>query len=273
LGRQLPGEICRTHNGYVAITCIGLDLAWSARNLTGAATIRGNASGGTLIDSAVLHTDDDIVAYVLAHAATDTVLVAVDAPLRVPNHTGRRTAEAEIQACLGAYDAAAYPANRRMLTRYNGGQVRGEALVAALAGAGFVETAAIPAGAEGRLIVEVYPHAAMIGLFALERTLKYKQRRNRPRSDVLSAWRVYQQHMRNLSHADPPLAGHADLLAQDVAAMRGRASKRYEDQIDALLCAYVLLFAFRWGTARCRTFGSLADGHIFTPVAALHPIC
>jgi predicted RNase H-like nuclease len=250
------------------ITCIGLDLAWSARNPTGAAVVRGDATGGTLCDTTTLHDDAELVAYVRAHSTTDNVLVAVDAPLRVPNEHGRRPAEAELQAHLGAYDAGAYPANRVLLTRYNNGQVRGEVLMAALAAYGFREVAAIEASAQGRQVVEVYPHAAMIGLFGLRRTLKYKARGTgkRDQATVLAAWQSYQQHMRNLAQATPPLNGHETLLAQDVGHLRGRARKHYEDQVDALLCAYVLLYAYRWGAARCRTFGDLATGHIFTPV-------
>jgi predicted RNase H-like nuclease len=146
--------------------------------------------------------------------------------------------------------------------------VRGETLVAALAAHGIVETPAIEAGVPARQITEVYPHAAMIGLFGLTRTLKYKARRGRSDTERLAAWRCYQHHLAALHDADPPLRGHAELLAQDVAVLRGRALKHYEDRIDAVLCAYIALYALRWGAARCGTFGTLAEGHIFTPVPA-----
>jgi predicted RNase H-like nuclease len=74
--------------------------------------------------------------------------------------------------------------------------------------------------------------------------------------------------LRALAAADPPLRGHEELLSRDVATLRGRRLKDYEDQIDAVLCAYVALYAFRWGAARCRTFGTIEEGYIFTPVSA-----
>jgi predicted RNase H-like nuclease len=248
------------------IVCIGLDLAWSPRNTSGAAVVVGDAAGGTLTDTAILGGDDEVVGYVLRHASRGPALVTVDAPLRVPNERGRRPAEAELGRVFGRYQAGAYPANRRLLAR--GGHVRGETLVAALAAHGFVEAPAIEAGVPARQITEVYPHAAMIGLFGLLRTLKYKTRRGRSDTERQEAWRCYQHHLAALHDADPQLRGHADLLAQDAAALRGRALKHYEDRIDAVLCAYIALYAFRWGTARCGTFGTLAEGHIFTPVPA-----
>jgi predicted RNase H-like nuclease len=144
--------------------------------------------------------------------------------------------------------------------------VRGETLVAALEAQGFGHRPTVAAGVQARQVVEVFPHPAMIALFDLGRTLKYKARPKREMSQRLEAWRQYQEHMRSLAAADPPLRGHEALLARDVAPLRGRRLKEYEDQIDALMCAYIALYAFRWGDARCRAFGTMEEGYIYTPV-------
>jgi predicted RNase H-like nuclease len=250
------------------ITCIGLDLAWSPRNPSGAAVIAcGGASfrnGGVLVETALLGDMDEIVAYVGRHAGGGPAIVAVDAPLRVPNEDGRRPAEAAIGRWFGRYQAGAHPANRRRLAF--DGVVRGEALVAALEARGFSHRAAVAAGQPVRQVVEVFPHPATIALFELERTLKYKARPGRSMAERLDAWREYQALLRALAAADPALRGHEALLSRDVAALRGRRLKDYEDQVDALLCAYIALYAFRWGDVRCRTFGTLEQGYIFTPV-------
>jgi predicted RNase H-like nuclease len=248
------------------IICIGLDLAWSPRNPTGAATIIGDESGGALVETTLLGGDEDIIAYVERHAGDGLAIVAVDAPLWVPNQTGRRPAEAEISRAFGRYQAGAHPANRRRLVF--DGVVRGEALVAALRARGFAHRPAVAAGAPVRQIVEVFPHPATIALFGIERTLKYKARPGRSLDERFAAWRQLQAHLRALADNDPPLRGHEELLSRDVNLLRGRRLKDYEDQIDALLCAYVALYAFRWGEARCRTFGTIEDGYIFTPVPA-----
>jgi predicted RNase H-like nuclease len=246
---------------------IGLDLAWSERNATGAATLRGGPAGATLIGQPELLYDlDAIVAYVTAQAGAGPAIVAVDAPLWVPNHAGRRRAEAELSAAFRAYQAGAHPANRSLLTRGMNGGVRGEQLVERLRAHGFQPADRIAAGTPGRLITEVYPHPAMVAIFNLERTLKYKAKPQRLRSERLAAWECYQGGVRSLAAADPPLHGDLGLLAADVAGMNGAALNRYEDRIDALFCAYIALYAHRWGVARCRTFGTLAEGWIFTPV-------
>jgi predicted RNase H-like nuclease len=248
------------------ITCIGIDLAWSPRNPTGAAVIIGDESGGALIETALLGDDESIIAYIERHAGDGLAIVAVDAPLWVPNQTGRRPAEAAIGQAFGRYQAGAHPANRQRLVF--DGVVRGEVLVAALRAGGFAHRPAIEAGTPVRQVVEVFPHPATIALFGLDRTLKYKARPGRSMDQRIAAWLQLQAHMRALAAADPPLRGHQELLSHDIATLRGRRLKSYEDQIDAVLCAYIALYAFRWGNARCRTFGTLEGGYIFTPVPA-----
>ena len=246
------------------VTFIGIDLAWSPRNPTGAAIVRGDAAGGALVESVLLGDDAAIVAYIARHAGDRPAIVAVDAPLWVPNETGRRLGEAEIGRVFGRYQAGAHPANRQRLAF--DGVVRGEALVVALAALGFIHASAVAAGAEVRQVVEVFPHPAMVALFGLQRTLKYKNKPNRSVEERMREWRRYQSYLDDLARADPPLHGQAALTCQDAAVLRGRRLKDYEDQVDALMCAYIALYAFRWGAARCRVFGTMEAGYIFTPV-------
>jgi predicted RNase H-like nuclease len=243
---------------------IGVDLAWSPRNPTGAAVLRGDAGGAELADHALLGDDRSIVDYISRHAGDEPAIVAVDAPLCVPNEVGRRPGEAEIGRAFGRYQAGAHPANRRRLAF--DGVVRGEALVAALAERGFIHGPEVTAGAPARQVIEVFPHPAMVALFGLDRTLKYKARAARGAELRLGEWRRYQEHLNALAQADPPLRGQAALTTQEVAALRGRRLKDYEDQVDALMCAYIALYAFRWGAARCRALGTFEGGYIFTPV-------
>jgi predicted RNase H-like nuclease len=251
--------------GEQQITCIGLDLAWSPRNPTGAAVIRGDARGGALVDARLLGDLGEIVAYVARHAGDGPALVAVDAPLHVPNSTGRRPAEALLGQVFRAYDAGAHPANRGLPAFRSG--VRGEQLVAALATLGIAhDRTTIEAGATTRQAIEIYPHPAMVALFGLEKTLKYKARPKRSLATRQAAWRTYRQHLAGLAHTDPPLYGLAAWLEVDVDQLSGRRLKDHEDQVDAIMCAYIALYAFRWGAARCRAFGTLEDGYIFTPV-------
>jgi len=246
------------------VTFIGIDLAWSRANPTGAATVRGGTGGGELVGAALLGGDDEIVSYVAAAAGAGPALVAIDAPLAVPNAAGRRAGEAELAAVFARHQAGAHPANRGLPVFQAG--VRGEDLVRELERRDFVHRASVQPGVPVRQVLEVYPHAAMVALFELDRTLKYKAKPKRALAARLEAWAAYQRLLDSLREFDPPLRGQAMLTGQDVAALRGRRLKDYEDRVDALMCAYIGLYAFRWGMARCRAFGTLEGGYIFTPV-------
>ena len=87
---------------------IGLDLAWGERARTGVAALD---DAGRLVSCACVTTDDEIAAFAAEHAPGDCV-IAIDAPLIVPNEVGQRVAERLVARRFGRYAAAAYPANR-----------------------------------------------------------------------------------------------------------------------------------------------------------------
>lgn len=248
----------------ISITCIGVDLAWSPRNRSGLATIRGDHHGADLVDVRLVLDDQEIVETIREQAGEGAVIVAVDAPLWVPNVTGRRPAEAEIAQVFRKFQAGAHPANRRLLT-YDGA-IRGETLVAALGKLGIQHRDRIEAGVSVRQVIEVFPHAAMVGIFGLDRILCYKAKPKRTREERLLEWRRYQQELQGLRTSDPYLRETEAILSEEVSLLRGQRLKDYEDQIDALMCAYTALYGFRWGESRCRTFGSMEGGYIFSPV-------
>ncbi|MFO7630995.1 MAG: DUF429 domain-containing protein [Caldilinea sp.] len=240
---------------------IGLDLAWSTRNRTGGAVIRD----GVLIAATGLLTDDaSIEAFIAAHLPDGApTVIGVDAPLRVPNQSGRRRADHEVSLAWGKFDAGAYPANRNRLAV--NGVVRGEALVQRLADRfDCVESAPIPHHGMGRYICEVYPHPAHVTLFRLERTLKYKYR-PKHRERRLSAFREYQRLLSLLHDADPPLTGIHEFAGVDVSALRGQSLKAHEDQLDAVTCAYVAYYAWHHGPTCQDVYGSVPEGHILVP--------
>jgi predicted RNase H-like nuclease len=153
---------------------IGIDLAWSMRHCSGGAVIRD----GRLVEArGDLTSLEEIVEFVTNHLSPVAgAVVAVDAPLRVPNLTGIRPCERELNADWRRFQAGAHPANRGILAR--DGSVRGEALVDLLVSRHrFVEATTIPRRSPDRLICEIYPHPAHVSLFGLERTLKYKRNR------------------------------------------------------------------------------------------------
>ncbi|GAA4020640.1 DUF429 domain-containing protein [Deinococcus rubellus] len=241
---------------------IGLDLAWSARNPSGVAVLEGNRDGARLTFSGVLGDDAGLLAFLDSQLCGPSI-VAIDAPLSVPNLTGQRPAEAQLAAVFGRFQAGAHPANRTLLGRYNGGVLRGEWLRAALEERGFADDPHHLADPDVRAMVEVYPHAAMVALFGLGRTLKYKQK-GQGREALDAAWAEYHRHLANLEQAGPPLTGLEVLLAADPSTLKGRVLKSHEDEADAVMCAYTALYAHCF-PERCEVFGSVGEGYILTP--------
>jgi predicted RNase H-like nuclease len=221
---------------------------------------------GELVDwRADLGDNGEIVAWVGKWlGAGDAAVIAVDAPLRVPNEAGRRACEAALAADWRRFDAGPHPANRRRLAEQ--GVVRGEALTAELGAAyEFVEAAPVVAEDGGRFICEVYPHPAHVSLFGLDRILRYKAKPRRSYTLRWEEFRRYQQLLRSLAEAQPPLRGAEALLDVEATGRRGRALKELEDALDALTCAYLASYFWAHGPAGTQVYGTVASGHILTP--------
>jgi len=242
---------------------IGLDLAWSPRNRTGAAILRDNH---LIAHTGLLTSNEAILAFVAPYLAQgEPAVIGVDAPLRVPNLTGARACDQALSADWRRFEAGALPANRRLLAF--DGEVRGEQLVALLAPHyGFIETAPIPKQAAGRFIGEIFPHPAHIHFFGLDKTLKYKARPGRSPDRRLAEFVRYQQLLGTLQNAVFPLSGTAEVLAVALASLRGRALKAYEDTLDAITCAYTVAYLWHYGPDFTKVYGTVADGHIMTPL-------
>ena len=242
---------------------IGIDLAWSDRNPSGVAVIR---NGRLVACSGGLGKMSEIVEFIGIHLSRRSgSVVAVDAPLRVPNETGIRQCDRALSADWQRYQAGAYPANRRLLER--DGVVRGEALTAALSERfKFYESDVIPRRTMGRLVCEVYPHPALVSLFGLERTLKYKRGRGRSFEERWSEFVRYRKLLRKLRKADPPLRRTRRILkSTEVYGLRGSALQAYEDALDAITCAYIASYLWRHGPRAATRYGSLEEGHILVP--------
>ncbi len=239
-----------------AAAFFGIDLAWSDRNSSGVCALDGT---GRVVDERTLHDDDGIVGWVESLLGGAAV-VAVDAPLQVPNATGRRPCERELGARYGGRKAGPHPSNRTLLEGRMG-RVRGEDLAARLEALGF----AGPWQRGARTVMEVYPHPGLVEVFCLPQRLRYKKGKVAERRAGLAALAALLDRLRD---ADPPLLGPA---LPEIEALRGRALKALEDRLDARFCAWVASVWARHGTARVHLFGDPAGGHIAVPFGPLVP--
>jgi predicted RNase H-like nuclease/ppGpp synthetase/RelA/SpoT-type nucleotidyltranferase len=236
---------------------VGVDLAWGESRPTGLAVL--DASGRLLHLSA--QSTDETIAAALSPYLEDNCLVAIDAPLVVTNPTGNRPAEAALNRDFARFDAGAHPSNTGK-SEFSG-RPRGARLAAMLG------LDMDPASRSARRAIEVYPHPATVALFRLGRTLKYKNKPGRPLTQLRSELLRLTQLLAGLAGADTPL--HLDgssewraLVASVESAKRKSDLRRAEDQVDAVVCAYVALFAERHPDL-VTTYGDYLTGYVITP--------
>jgi predicted RNase H-like nuclease/ppGpp synthetase/RelA/SpoT-type nucleotidyltranferase len=235
---------------------VGVDLAWGEKKPSGVAVL--DADGRLVHVSA--QTDDPSIVATLAPYVEEACLVGIDAPLVVENAAGNRPAEAALNRDFARFDAGAHPANT---ARAEFAQTPRGARLAAAAGLDID-----PGSVSPRRAIEVYPHPATVALFRLGRTLKYKNKPGRPvaqlRSELLRLMRL----LEGLHDAPVPLVLDHDrwqaLVDQVRSAVRKSELRRVEDQVDAVVCAYVAMYAER-RPALTTTYGDRLTGYIVTP--------
>lgn len=218
---------------------VGVDLAWGGRNPSGIAVLD---DAGTLVRLCAAREDAEIVAAIEPYAGD--CLLAVDAPLVVTNPTGNRPCEAALNRDFRAFDAGTHPANTGRPWFADG--TRAARLAAALRS---------PA-------IEVYPHAATVALFGLPRTLKYK---HKPGRDMASCQDELCRLMDLVETLPVELGEQWRALRRAVTAATRKAElRRAEDPVDAVVCAYVGLYATR-RPDDVTVYGDPATGCIVTP--------
>ncbi len=74
--------------------------------------------------------------------------------------------------------------------------------------------------------------------------------------------------MNALAQGEPALIPTDSLrafLETDLNQLAGQGLKGYEDKLDALFCAYLALYFWRWGWDRNELFGTADVGYILNP--------
>ena len=245
---------------------IGLDMAWQIDgNHSGIAVMEGDAHQVCLAAiSRDVTSVAGVVDFIAAHSPSDAV-VAIDAPLVVKNATGQRDCERLISTRFGKYDASCHTSN---LGRPHA--TTGMKLVGDLEKNGFAHNFDLTKAKQrpGKWVFEVYPHPAMVRLFRLDRTIKYKKRTPPQKRAGLA---ILRHHLKGLADGSRGLTESPKLqevMELDLTGLRGKTLKRYEDTLDAIFCAYLAWHCWRWGEERNEMFGTMAEGYIVVPRAA-----
>src|SRR3954447_1536824 len=206
---------------------VGVDLAWGQRQRTGLAVLDED---GHLVHISSVHTDEEI-RDALAPYVEGPCVAGIDAPLIVTNPTGSRVAEQELNKDFHRFEAGAHPSNTGK-PEFAGGVTRGAAICRML------RLDMDPRSGRERRAIEVYPHPATVVLFGLSKTLKYKSKPGRGLELLRSELLVL------MGHVERVVVTGADwkaLREQVETATRKSQLRVVEDQVDAVVCAYVAL--------------------------------
>ncbi|MBU3750654.1 MAG: DUF429 domain-containing protein [Mycobacterium sp.] len=232
---------------------VGVDLAWGRHGPTGVAALD---EAGALCHVGVAGGDDDVVAQLQPYVAGACV-VAIDAPLVVTNPSGNRPCEAALNRDFRRFHAGAHPANTGLAWFADGG--RGARLCARL------ELDLDPRSSDARRAFEVYPHAASVVLFGLDKTLKYKQKPGRGFPELRSELLRLMDFIEGLDGlAVDRCQDWLSLRTAVEAAARKSELRRAEDPVDAVLCAYIARYAAQH-PHKVTIYGDAATGCIVTP--------
>lgn len=239
---------------------IGVDLAWGERSHSGCAELVWDNGELVLKRVDLLHRIGDFADWI--GPGRGDWAVAVDAPLVILNKTGGREADEQASRLYSSYEAGALPAG---LDQF-GEDHRGGRLLRELKAHGgrLVERSAEADGR--RLIFETYPHIAMVELFGLERTIKYKRGSDafRLAGQQQLAYLIRRHLCSGSAHPRLRINSVLDgLLREPDSILNGRGLKDREDKLDAIVCAYMSA----WLDAGCplQGLGRPGTGVMVTP--------
>lgn len=233
------------------VVFLGVDLGWYGKP-SGLASIAISREGLYLRSLTRLDNYDEILRWIETEAGSASAVVAVDAPLVICNPAGIRDAEREMNREFRRFHAGCHAAN---LGRPFAQNVL--SFSRRLSDLGFGQGAKMTAREKGRFQIEAHPHAATVNLFDLPRIVKYKRGRRASRAKEL-------RRLRRLMLSRLPLLEPALSLRLPAIPKTGNL-KPVEDQIDAVLCAYIAAHWWFWGTWHNRVYGCGETGYIVVP--------
>lgn len=241
---------------------VGVDLAWGVRSPSGVAVVDDS---GELVQVGAAREDASILSAIRPYAEGECVL-GIDAPLVVTNPDGNRPCEAALNRDYRAFEAGTHPSNTTRPWFADG--TRGGRLADALG-------LDLDPRANGRRALEVYPHAATVALFGLSKTLKYKQKQGREHAQLKGELLRLLDLVEGLHTAALPMlvGGHPDWRAIRhgvETSTRKCELRRVEDPVDAVVCAYVAMYATR-RPDHTTVYGDASTGYIVTPTICAVP--
>lgn len=235
----------------------GFDSAWGAGNTGAVCELVLQDDGALLLQKGEPSSAAwDYAVGRAGRVADGTLSVwAIDQPLCVANESGCRPVEADLaRALMADFGCGAHSSNLSNPCWTAGARIWD--LLRTLAANGYRhDPMAIPAAKEGRYYFECYPHPAILGLFDLDRILRYKVRHRDS-----GAWQQLVQFLRSLASAELPIANIGSFVTEGLTQNQDN-----ENKLDAIISAYVAAYWWKYGTERSTMIGDATTGYIVTP--------
>jgi predicted RNase H-like nuclease len=213
--------------------------------------MRATRDDATIIETGETQGDADLFEWLKARIPRDDCsLLSIDAPLIVPNGTGSRPVDRDISREFGKYHVACHSANATKCLR----PLR---IARALRESGYIIDHDLKLAR--RIATEVYPHPAMVRLFALDRIIKYKK--GSVESKKIE-FKTLQSHVRTaLSTVFSEVT-----MSYEIEELLNKVwSKPVEDKTDALFCAMIAYLHWKHDGHLSRIVGSVESGFILLP--------
>lgn len=207
---------------------IGIDLAWGEKNPSGFCVLAYENDSLILKEIKLLQSIDEILQNIELYKE-HKVYVGVDAPLVIPNETGNREIEKAFNKDFSKYKVSMLPVNRTLMSKYSP-SIRSEVLFKELEKLGFKRDYE-----HKKVVFEVYPHATIAVCFNEYKILPYKRKKGRNTDFIKTQLEIYKNYLSEVVESH-------DFLDRDVALLKGKSLKDYEDQLDAMTSAYTLFY-------------------------------
>jgi predicted RNase H-like nuclease len=252
----------RTSSGMEHLVISGFDSAWTASNRGAIASIAVEGTRARFIPPTLASFAEAPEVLEEHRGGAPLHIIPLDQPLVVPNAAGRRPVERAVSGLIGRLGGGVQPANRSRADMFGDAAPLWSFLQRMEAS---LDPREVPGATHGRLIVEVYPVLALVGLlpFVLERKALPKYNPERPTFRI-EDWQLVCDGLGALASAWG-IAGVQDCITE--LGLEPAPRKHHQDKVDAIICALVGYSAWTRPDGTLLV-GDLHSGYMVSPAPA-----
>lgn len=241
------------------VVILGIDLAWGSRNPNvnnskkdGVCAIEIVNNKSRVIEIACVDGDKQLLDLITSYKNKSAKsMILIDAPIVCINKTGMRPVDKLTHRLFHREHAACHPANSTKCSRPI--RITKE-----------IKKLGIKIGWElkkySNLVIEVYPHPAMIRLFKLNRIFKYKK------GNITNRVREFRKYQRAFRTFLENTFNDLELNQDAVQLFKVKWSKQDEDKLDALFCGIIGLWHYKYRGKKSEIIGNKKSGFILLPI-------